>query len=190
MRIYRQTDLVETVWKNGGGITRNIAAEMAGDATIWRLSMADVSTDGPFSSFPGLTRILTVIHGGGMILHADSGDLLAAYAKPVTFDGATAIVAELTEGPLRDFNLMFDPRRCDGEAHVKHGPLQTGVLGGAIETAVLHCITGVTRANDQTLMAGDTAIAQNAPIHYSLPDTAIALVITLRRLDQIETRNT
>lgn len=189
MRIYRQSDLVETAWKNGGGITRHIAAEMAGDTTIWRLSMADVSTDGPFSSFPGLMRILTVVHGGGMILHADDGDLLADFAEPVTFDGATGIVAELTKGPLRDFNLMFDPHRCEGQAHVKHGPLETGVLGGAAETAVLHCIAGVTRVNDQTLMAGDTAIAQNAPIQYSLPDTAIALAITLRQLDQTDTRN-
>src|SRR5680860_341416 len=138
MRIFKKADLVETPWKNGGGITRDIASEMDGDAIIWRLSMADVSTAGPFSSFPGLTRVLTVVDGGGMILHAPGVDLRGDYAKPIRFDRATAIVAELTEGPLRDFNLMFDASRCDGDAIAKSGPLRGAALGGNADTAILH----------------------------------------------------
>ncbi len=189
MRILKKADLVETPWKNGGGITRDIASEMDGGAIIWRLSMADVSTAGPFSSFPGLTRVLTVIDGGGMILHAPDADLQADYAKPVRFDGATAIVAELTEGPLRDFNLMFDASRCNAEAVPESGPLQSGALGGNVDTAILHCIAGSARVNDQMLMSGDTAIAANSPMRYSLPDDAIALTIVLRRHDQTDASN-
>ena len=75
--IFRQCDLVETPWKNGGGITRNIAKEQDKTGTLWRLSMADVDGDGAFSIFPGLTRILTVIQGDGMVLHGPDGDLQA-----------------------------------------------------------------------------------------------------------------
>ena len=47
--IFRQCDLVETPWKNGGGITRNIAKEQDKTGTLWRLSMADVDGDGQVS---------------------------------------------------------------------------------------------------------------------------------------------
>lgn len=186
MRVYKRSDLIETPWKNGGGITRNIAALMDGEATVWRLSMADVSTAGPFSSFAGLTRVLTVIEGSGMILHGPDASLRADFAQPVTFDGASAIVAELTEGPLRDFNLMFDPERCDGDASSHHGPVQNGVLGSVNDTAILHCITGHMDVNEQRLASGDTAIVENAPLQYSLPDGAIGLAITLGRRDQTD----
>ena len=156
---------------------------MNGEATVWRLSMADVSNAGPFSSFAGLTRVLTVIEGSGMILHGSDGPLRADFAQPVTFDGASAIVAELTQGPLRDLNLMFDPDRYDGNVASYHGPLPAGVLGSDNDTAILHCIAGHADVNEQRLASGDTAIAENTPLHYSLPNGAIALAITLRRRD-------
>ena len=59
------------VWKNGGGVTREIVASPEGaplDAFDWRVSLADVSADGPFSSFPGVDRTLTVVEGAGMDL--------------------------------------------------------------------------------------------------------------------------
>ena len=53
-------------WKNGGGITREIAASPDGaalDAFDWRVSMAEVAAAGPFSRFEGVDRILTVLTG-------------------------------------------------------------------------------------------------------------------------------
>lgn len=179
MQIFRQADLIETPWKNGGGVTRNIASRLDGDATLWRLSMADVSTGGPFSNFAGLTRVLTVIDGSGMILHGPDGDLKADFAVPVRFDGKTAIVAELTQGPLRDFNLMYDAKRCAGHAVIEKRPLQDATLGVDGGTAVLHCITGSISVEGQTLAAGDTVIDQETPLRYCLPQGAIALTITL-----------
>jgi len=48
------------VWKNGQGITHEIAREPAlGDAFLWRLSIAEVAADGDFSLFPGADRTIT-----------------------------------------------------------------------------------------------------------------------------------
>ncbi|EGD04024.1 hypothetical protein B1M_13530, partial [Burkholderia sp. TJI49] len=53
----RAADLVASPWKNGGGVTREIAAFPPGaalDAFAWRVSVADVGAAGPFSRFDGI----------------------------------------------------------------------------------------------------------------------------------------
>lgn len=53
MQLLKGVDLVEVPWKNGGGITRNIAEGKTALGPTWRLSRADVAGDGPFSNFAG-----------------------------------------------------------------------------------------------------------------------------------------
>jgi environmental stress-induced protein Ves len=77
MNVIKYDELVETRWKNGGGVTREIATAQLKDAFLWRLSMADVSKDGAFSDFAGFMRILTVIKGSGVALIHDAGTLQA-----------------------------------------------------------------------------------------------------------------
>ncbi|MCI2393850.1 HutD family protein [Aliiroseovarius sediminis] len=179
MQIIRHQDLVETPWKNGGGITRNIAEQRDERSTLWRLSMADVDGDGAFSSFPGLTRILTVIKGDGMVLHGPHGDMQARYAQPVRFDGGVPVRATLTQGPIRDFNLMFDTARCAGDAQTMReaGPREVGQAG---QTCVLHVIAGAALVDGAELGVGDTAISRDAPLHFDLAQDGVALTITLR----------
>lgn len=121
MQLLKGVDLVEVPWKNGGGITRNIAEGKTALGPTWRLSRADVAGDGPFSNFAGLRRVLTVISGAGMdLLHTD-GTLRADPLKPVAFDGGLPVTARLLDGPLTDLNLMFDPAHCDGAVRLLRG---------------------------------------------------------------------
>ena len=182
MQIIRQHDLVETPWKNGGGITRNIAQEGDTSGPLWRLSMADVDRNGEFSSFPGMTRILTVIKGDNMMLHRPNGAMLARYAVPMTFDGSTPITATLGQGPIRNFNLMFDTAQCVGKARVVREPGVTD-FGRADQTGVLHVIAGHAQVEGAVLDMGDTVISTAMPISFDLPDDAAALIITLRAKD-------
>jgi len=103
-------------WKNGGGVTTEIAAVTDGDRLLWRVSVAEVTADQPFSLFPGLERILAVVEGAGLRLGVD-GD------PPVTvtpsdgafrFRGEAPVTCALVGGPCRVFNLMFDRERLDG----------------------------------------------------------------------------
>lgn len=179
MQIIRQADLVEKPWKNGGGITRDIAEHYDGETLLWRLSMADVDSDGPFSAFAGLTRVLTVIRGSGMVLHSPESDAPADYAQPVTFDGATPITASLTNGSIRDFNLMYATAHVNGTAETLHGPTQKSI-GAADQTVVVHCITGqIDLAAGGQLRSGDTAISTKEAVEISIMSESIALCITL-----------
>ncbi|CAN5532511.1 HutD family protein [soil metagenome] len=110
MRVLRAADRVATPWKNGGGVTREVASFPPGaglDDFAWRVSLADLSADGPFSTFPGVDRVLTVIEGGGLVLDVD-GRMLAldAASPPLGFPGDAPVTARLTGGPIRDLNLM------------------------------------------------------------------------------------
>lgn len=56
LSLIRAEQLVASPWKNGGGVTREIAAQPPGaslDGFAWRVSVADVAQPGPFSRFPG-----------------------------------------------------------------------------------------------------------------------------------------
>jgi uncharacterized protein len=181
MRIIRFTDLQQTPWKNGGGITREIAIERAGDALIWRLSIADVGVDGPFSKFEGLSRILTVIEGHGMELIGHDATLQADYAVPVSFDGALEIQSRLKDGPLRDLNLIYDPSFCTGHAQVIPTASKHSVDAKRGRTIALHCIAGtVALGETELLYKGDTALIEGTAFHYTIAENSSALVITIQ----------
>lgn len=75
-RLIRSTDLVRVPWKNGGGTTAEVAVHPPGtgfDAFDWRISMADVAADGPFSRFPGVDRTLVLAEGRDLVLDLEGG---------------------------------------------------------------------------------------------------------------------
>ena len=109
-------------WKNGGGETLEIAThpERADIGSFaWRVSVAEVTRDGPFSSFPGVDRTLVLLAGNGMRLDGagDPLDLRVPF-EPVTFVGEASLHCTLADGPTRDFNLMVRREAASGEVVV------------------------------------------------------------------------
>lgn len=97
-------------WKNGKGATIELAISLGG--TIggfdWRISMATVKEDGPFSDFTGYYRHLVLIEGAGLELnHGESVvDHLDNPLSVASFNGACKTFATLKSGPISDFNIM------------------------------------------------------------------------------------
>ena len=60
-RIVALADVPPTAWKNGGGVTRELLAWPPGDDWQVRISVAEITADGPFSSFPGVARWFSVL---------------------------------------------------------------------------------------------------------------------------------
>lgn len=111
-------------WKNGGGETAEILVsppDAGFDDFGWRISTAIVAGDGPFSAFPGIDRVLTVIEGGTMHLSLpDQMCQLNAISPPLAFAGDLPCQATITGGPILDFNVMV---RRPLRAEVTRGPL-------------------------------------------------------------------
>ena len=96
-------------WKNGLGTTTEIHRADGLDGEMdWRVSIAGVDNNGPFSAFPGYQRHLMVIEGAGMMLEGGPEGLINASPTfmPVSFSGDWDISARLLGGPVRDFNLI------------------------------------------------------------------------------------
>ncbi|WP_220443688.1 HutD/Ves family protein [Paracoccus luteus] len=123
--IHPLRDRVFRPWKNGGGDTAEIVVSPPGagfDDFEWRISTALVASDGPFSRFPGVDRVLTVIEGGPMALTIDGHvRQLDEHSSPLAFPGDAPCEARLCGPPLLDFNLML---RRPLAAQVRKGPLR------------------------------------------------------------------
>ncbi len=110
VRVIRNEDLVRVPWKNGGGTTAEVAAFPEGsgfDTFGWRISMADVASDGPFSVFPGIDRTLVVVEGNGIELDVEGiAHRLDEGSPKLSFSGDDLTAGRLLSGPIRDLNVM------------------------------------------------------------------------------------
>lgn len=109
-----------TPWKNGGGVTIDIAGAYRPDAApggwdgmLWRFGRTRIERPGPFSHLAGFERLLAVIDGQGLVLHPRGRPPLDARRPfhPVRFAGEWPIVSELTAGPVGVLNLLADRSR-------------------------------------------------------------------------------
>lgn len=111
MTILRLTDYKRMPWKNGGGETLEIAI-FPPDAPVgefdWRISMATVATDGPFSRFPQIDRTIAIIDGDAITLSVEGLPpvLLDQNADPYAFPGDAPTSGRLRDGPIIDLNVM------------------------------------------------------------------------------------
>jgi environmental stress-induced protein Ves len=104
----RLADVLPSPWRNGGGVTRELAAWPSFQDWIWRLSVAEVARSGPFSRFDGVQRWFAVLGGAGVRLSL--GELiheLTCTSAPLCFDGASPADCQLLDGATQDFNLML-----------------------------------------------------------------------------------
>jgi environmental stress-induced protein Ves len=108
LSIIRSTDYPSRPWKNGGGTTRNILVSPARaslDDFDWRLSLAQVDRDGPFSRFDNVDRTLVLL-SGTMTLHEPGRRIELVPGEPVQFPGERAVAATVSGGSTLDFNVM------------------------------------------------------------------------------------
>jgi uncharacterized protein len=115
-------------WKNGGGATAEIAIQPPG-ATVaagfdWRLSIATIEVDGPFSAFPQHDRFIMLLKGGGMTLDFADGAraVLDRPFQPLAFAGSRAASCRLIDGPCEDLNLMVARERLAAAVQVLGEP--------------------------------------------------------------------
>jgi uncharacterized protein len=124
-------------WRNGSGTTLEIAREpVAGREFLWRLSLATVAADGPFSNYAGYRRSVTLIAGAGLRLSIDDREpiVLDSVGASALFDGAAAVDCALIAGGCSDLSLMVRApgaivavRRLQGE-ELRDLPLAAAVL--------------------------------------------------------------
>lgn len=132
MRIWDAPQRREVPWKNGRGMTVELAVWPEGGGLAqgftWRLSSAAVVEDGPFSVFPGVDRLLVLLDEGELRLVLPSGEhVLDRRHAMARFPGDAPTEGRVPRGPVRDLNLMVDRRRASiGEARLVDDPEELG----------------------------------------------------------------
>jgi environmental stress-induced protein Ves len=151
-------------WKNGGGVTVDIAdayapgvAPGSWSGMLWRFGRTEIVTAGPFSDLSGYDRILTVIGGRGLSLDIEGGrtlDVREPY-RPVRFRGEDRIVSRLEAGPVAVLNLMADRKRYVIDVAIVGDDvvvLDGGInLVYALEQSAVDIGEGASLAPDETL---------------------------------------
>jgi len=142
-------------WKNGAGLTREIAFGSTSAAEFdWRLSVAEVARDAPFSAFPGIDRCITLLQGAGLRLRADDGSVdhaLTAPLVPFRFRGELPLTATLVDGACTDFNVMSRRGRWRSEIVVHRDAAELFVAATAADIAMLLCCEGAWSVGAETL---------------------------------------
>ncbi len=143
-------------WRNGLGVSWDIAS-MGGDDFAWRLALARLDADVPFSSYPGIDRVFTIIAGDGVILDVEGQDQIDARPlRPVQFPGGRATSCRLVAGPCRALNLFVKRQAYSSDVsvtrHDKGDELQLPPLG------LMFVIDGLATVDGDELEGGDTAV--------------------------------
>ena len=166
-RVLTPVDYRRTAWKNGDGRTTEVFVyppHADWDTFVWRVSIAEVERDGPFSTFPGVDRTLVLLAGAGVSLIGGDVPLeVRAHYEPVSFAGDAALECRLLGGAVRDFNLMVRRATARGELSIVREE------AGTIKPARFRlCYVAV--GSCECLMAGNVPLMLNAD-HALLFDT-------------------
>lgn len=116
-------DYLAMPWKDGGGVTEQIAIEPPGatlaNGFLWRLSMARVERSGLFSRFEGHERTLLLLEGALDLDFGGHGRVaLEEPSRPVAFSGDWDARATVIRGPVRDLGVISDRARVRQDACV------------------------------------------------------------------------
>ncbi len=165
-------------WANGRGTSYEIASDRneAGEWT-WRLAMAPVNEDGPFSRIECVNRSLAVVEGAGMLLSVDRKKLQCLPMQVVRFRGDAITEATLTDGPIMDINLMVRRKEADGEIAIVS---DAGVLEGASIVVAIGGSAQVKSADSTIDLARHDAILECDADAVSLVSGTVCVVSVKR----------
>jgi uncharacterized protein len=179
LRIIRSADYPTRPWKNGGGTTRDIAVSPPGaslDDFVWRLSLAQVDRDGPFSRFDGVDRTLVLL-SGAMTLHEQGRRIDLVRHQPVVFEGERAIEATVVGGATLDFNVMTRRGRTRHVVRRESFSQRMSLAASAGKTVALFGLDNGLTVDSEQLHAYDTAIISASQIAVVTSTGVVAALV-------------
>jgi uncharacterized protein len=185
MTIIRWQDHPPKPWKNGFGTTHEIAVHPQhadSDTFIWRVSVAEVDSAAPFSTFPDIDRHIALLDGAGFTMTIDGkrAHALRIPFESFLFRGESSVDVTLTNGPTRDFNLMTRRTHARGEVECWHGPADRIVDADIV---LLYVARGSFTTAAGELGIGDAWLRTSKAMHtVALHDEAVVMVVRIHLL--------
>jgi uncharacterized protein len=187
MRIIHRESYQRMPWKNGKGLTEEVIVAPFGstmETFDWRLSIAHVGEDGPFSLFPGVDRSIALLDGEGLRLDLSDGDstVLAPEGQPFTFAGEWAISSTNLGGPTIDLNIMTRRGRCQHSMSRCHTAQPLSIVAKAETILVFKTAAVVETSEGAITVAPYSSILLEVGEHISIQakETLHLLMIELQ----------
>lgn len=159
MNIIRKTELQEGRWRNGMGVSWDIASDPpASEDFGWRFAIARIDQDVPFSLYPGVDRIFTLLDGNGLDLDFEGRPSLSVDSPfvPHPYPCDVPTFCRLRSGTCRALNLFM--RRGVWQASVDI--LSTAADLGHDGPILIFALAGGGTVNGERLAVGDACIAE------------------------------
>ena len=165
MMVQCAVDRTPVPWKNGLGVQYEITCDGSlPDDWTWRLSIADITQNVPFSSFPGVTREFCVADGNGVVLNVNGVDHRCEPGSITTFRGDDVVFATLINGPMRALNLMVR----DG---AKSRSLRLGTVGQSIDFCSVVIALGSTSTSNLVVNSDQVSLQKLDALIFDSPTT-------------------
>jgi len=179
IRILRAADRIAVPWKNGGGITREVAIWPEGsgfDNFDWRISIAEVREPGPFSVFENIDRVLTILEGCMALAFADRAVELDIRSAPFAFPGDVSCSGTPIKGAVTDLNVMTRRGRCAAMVSRITGEMMLPAARHLIVVALSDCDVRVG-TESLTLRARDAILIENSTGQMSVGVSALMIAL-------------
>lgn len=139
-------------WANGRGMTRELVHDPY-PARAWRLSVADLEADAPFSVLPGLDRLFILLSGELTLTIGGREETLVA-GEATQFRGEDDVFAAVKE-PARAVNLMV---RRDTVRIGFHRQRAARLIAAPTASGEFVILLSPSRCRDGTTLSAGTAI--------------------------------
>lgn len=177
MKHLARRDYVARPWKNGGGVTHEVAVSPEGaglDDFAWRVSLAELREAGAFSSWPGVSRSLLLLEGQPVRLEMEGEALmLDRRAGLLHFAGSASVFASPQSQAL-DAGVMSRDKFCRQQSRVLTVSGSLTLRRGAPESVLL-------LADGESLVVATTGTQVSLGRYDALllgPDDAVELQLS------------
>jgi environmental stress-induced protein Ves len=171
-------------WRNGSGVTLEIAREPAADNEfLWRLSLATVANSGPFSSYPGCRRSVSLIAGNGFRLDIGGQEsaILDSIGATALFSGGAPTGCTLINGRSTDLSLIVrEPGTIISVTRIQATearivPLQSSTLNAVfcLSEGSLLTLSGSARPSNRARTEAKLAVQDTALLGGQAAELAI-----------------
>lgn len=173
IQLLRASDYRLQRWKNGGGMTHEIAADAENDPPAWRISVATIERDGPFSDFRGYDRTIVALDDG-VRLNVDGSDVALVQFEPFAFRGESAVSASVTASS-RDLNAMTMRAQFAHDVEVVRSAQR--FLVDDDELLFAYVLTGTATVSETRCAAGETVYLDSVERFDVTPDADSAVCV-------------
>ena len=156
-------DRVAMPWLNGDGVTSEVVARPVGGdpaAFDWRLSVATITGDNPFSGYPGVDRLLMPLSVQGLDLLDGGAPVHVRQYDVHRFAGENEVASFGVWAPTLCLNLMTRRARCTGSLLLTQVSSDWTVQAGDEEAVVLVVLDGFLHLGERRLTVLDAVLVE------------------------------